>query len=50
MNNILSSIAHGVAVTVMFAVPLILASHSPVLDMTVGGALTALYTHFVIKA
>lgn len=40
------SILHAVAAVVLFSIPVILASHSPILDLTVGGILNLGYQFF----
>lgn len=38
-----NKIIHWIAAFVLFGIPLILATHAPVLDLTVGGVLNAVY-------
>lgn len=38
-----NKIIHLLASVVLFGIPLILASHSPALDVTLGGVLNAIY-------
>jgi hypothetical protein len=47
MPNYLRSLVHGAVSVVLFAIPLALASHSPMLDLTLGGVLNMVY-HFLV--
>lgn len=48
MSNAYKSVLHGVVSVLLFAIPLALASHSPLLDLSVGGLLNAVY-HFLVS-
>lgn len=39
----MNKIIHWVAAVVLFGIPLIISSHSPILDLTIGGVLNAVY-------
>jgi hypothetical protein len=47
MSHLSKGILHGIVGAALFAIPLILASHSPLLDLTLGCALNAAYQWFV---
>lgn len=38
-----NKIIHWIAAVVLFGIPVILSTHSPILDLTVGGLLNGLY-------
>jgi hypothetical protein len=40
-----NKIVHAVMAVILFAIPVVLSSHSGVLDLTVGGILNAMYLY-----
>lgn len=47
MPKALASLVHVVVLGLAWIIPFVLASHSPMLDVTISGVLTFVYTHFV---
>ena len=44
-KNMYNKIVHAVMAVILFAIPVVLSSHSGVLDLTVGGILNAMYLY-----